>query len=122
MLWWYMEEVRAEFCDDPDNPERSAVPRLPNGWMLSLWGDQPGHATPSRGDRRVAIRACRAGHRVLFATASLWVARLAEAHHAGRLQEELVRLTRYPLLVVASVLGMSSSNGLLEVTIRLARS
>jgi len=50
-----------------------------------------------------AIRACQAGHRVLFATDSQWVARLAEAHHAGRLQEELVRLGRYPLLVVDEV-------------------
>jgi hypothetical protein len=31
----------------------------------------------------LAIRACQAGHRVLFATAAQWVARLAEAHHAG---------------------------------------
>ena len=51
----------------------------------------------------IAIRACQAGHRVLFATASEWVARLAEAHHAGRLQQELVRLGRYPLLVVDEV-------------------
>jgi len=51
----------------------------------------------------LAIRACQAGHRVLFATASDWVARLAEAHHAGRLQSELVRLGRYPLLVVDEV-------------------
>src|SRR5688500_2992459 len=51
----------------------------------------------------IAIRACQAGHRVLFATASEWVARLAEAHHAGRLQDELVRLGRYPLLVVDEV-------------------
>src|SRR5216110_340390 len=43
----------------------------------------------------LAIRGCQAGHRVLFATASEWVARLAEAHHAGRLQQELVRLGRY---------------------------
>ena len=48
----------------------------------------------------IAIRACQAGHRVLFATASEWVARLAEADHAGRLQQELIRLGRYPLLVV----------------------
>jgi len=48
----------------------------------------------------IGIRACQAGHRVLFATASEWVARLADAHHAGRLQDELVRLGRYPLLVV----------------------
>jgi DNA replication protein DnaC len=51
----------------------------------------------------LAIRACQAGHRVLFATASEWVARLAEAHQAGRLQPELVRLGRYPLLVVDEV-------------------
>src|SRR3954468_186654 len=51
----------------------------------------------------IAIRACQAGHRVLFATAAQWVARLAEAHHTGRLQDELVRLGRYPLLVVDEV-------------------
>ena len=51
----------------------------------------------------IAIRACQAGHRVLFATASEWVARLAEAHHSGRLQHELIRLGRYPLIVVDEV-------------------
>jgi DNA replication protein DnaC len=51
----------------------------------------------------LAIRACQAGHRVLFATAAEWVARLAEAHHAGRLQAELTKLTRVPLLVVDEV-------------------
>jgi DNA replication protein DnaC len=51
----------------------------------------------------LAIRACQAGHRVLFATASRWVARLADAHHVGRLQTELTRLGRYPLLVVDEV-------------------
>ena len=51
----------------------------------------------------LAIRACQAGHRVAFATAAGWVARLAEAHHAGRLQNELVRLGRYPLIVIDEV-------------------
>ena len=51
----------------------------------------------------LGIRACQAGHRVLFATASQWVDRLAEAHNAGRLQAELIRLARYPLLVVDEV-------------------
>jgi DNA replication protein DnaC len=51
----------------------------------------------------LAIRACQAGHRVQFATASQWVARLAEADTAGRLQAELVRLGRYPLLVIDEV-------------------
>ncbi len=51
----------------------------------------------------LAIRACQAGHRVLFATAAEWVTRLAEAHHTGRLQDELRRVGRYPLLVVDEV-------------------
>ena len=51
----------------------------------------------------LSIRACGAGHRVLFATAVEWVARLAEAHAAGRLQAELVRLGRYPLIVIDEV-------------------
>ena len=33
----------------------------------------------------IAIRACQAGHRVLFATASEWVDRVAAAHRDGRL-------------------------------------
>ena len=51
----------------------------------------------------IAIRACQAGHRVLFATASQWVDRLASAHHDGSLQDELRRLGRYPLIVVDEV-------------------
>lgn len=51
----------------------------------------------------LAIRACQAGHRVAFATAAEWVARLAEAHAAGRLQAELVRLGRYPLIAIDEV-------------------
>jgi len=51
----------------------------------------------------LAIRACQAGHRVLFATAADWVSVLAQAHHAGKLQAELVRLGRYPLLVIDEV-------------------
>jgi DNA replication protein DnaC len=51
----------------------------------------------------LAIRACQAGHRVHFATATEWVTRLADAHHSGHLQQELRRLGRYPLLVVDEV-------------------
>jgi DNA replication protein DnaC len=51
----------------------------------------------------LGIRACQAGHRVLFATAAQWVDRLAAAHHAGTLQAELARLGRYPLLIVDEV-------------------
>jgi len=51
----------------------------------------------------LSVRACQAGNRVLFATAAQWVDRLAEAHRAGRLQQELVRLGRYPLIVIDEV-------------------
>jgi DNA replication protein DnaC len=51
----------------------------------------------------IAIRACQAGHRVQFATASQWVDRLAAAHASGTLQAELARLARYPLLVIDEV-------------------
>jgi DNA replication protein DnaC len=51
----------------------------------------------------ISVRACQAGHRVLFATAAQWVTQLAEAHNAGRLQAELTRLGRYPLVVIDEV-------------------
>jgi DNA replication protein DnaC len=51
----------------------------------------------------LGIRACQAGHRVAFATASQWVDRLGEAHGGGRLQQELQRLARLPLLIIDEV-------------------
>ncbi|MBF8194561.1 ATP-binding protein [Nonomuraea sp. K274] len=51
----------------------------------------------------IGIRACQAGHRVQFATAAEWVARLADAHTAGRLHDELTRLGRYPLLIIDEI-------------------
>jgi DNA replication protein DnaC len=51
----------------------------------------------------LGIRACLAGQRVHFATATEWVARLGEASRAGRLEDELRRLGRVPLIVVDEV-------------------
>jgi DNA replication protein DnaC len=51
----------------------------------------------------VGIRACLAGQRVQFATATEWVARLGEAKRAGELEAELRRLSFVPLLVVDEV-------------------
>lgn len=51
----------------------------------------------------LAVGACRAGRRVVFASAALWVGRLAAAHDASRMQDELVRLGRYPLIVIVEV-------------------
>jgi DNA replication protein DnaC len=49
------------------------------------------------------IRACLAGHRVAFRTATEWVALLADAQRQGRLDAELTRLQRIPLLIVDEV-------------------
>jgi DNA replication protein DnaC len=51
----------------------------------------------------LGIRACLAGHRVLFKTATEWVAALGDAQRQGRLDDELRRLERYPLLVCDEV-------------------
>src|SRR5437016_12461880 len=46
----------------------------------------------------VSIRACLAGQRVVFATATEWVARLAEHKRQGSLETELRRLGLIPLI------------------------
>ncbi|MGH3995199.1 MAG: IS21-like element helper ATPase IstB [Pseudonocardiaceae bacterium] len=51
----------------------------------------------------LGIRACLAGQRVAFATATEWVARLGDAKRAGNLEAELARLGRIPLLIVDEV-------------------
>src|SRR5438552_15423073 len=51
----------------------------------------------------VSIRACLAGQRVAFATATEWVARLAEAKRQNGLDAELRRLSFIPVLVVDEV-------------------
>nr|WP_257032710.1 ATP-binding protein [Arthrobacter psychrochitiniphilus] len=43
----------------------------------------------------IATRAAHSGHRVLFDSATGWVARLAEAHNRGQLAAELAKLRRY---------------------------
>ena len=47
----------------------------------------------------LGIRACLAGQRVVFKTATEWVAALADAQRSGRLDDELARLQRIPLLI-----------------------
>ncbi|MBU6423214.1 MAG: IS21-like element helper ATPase IstB [Chloroflexi bacterium] len=51
----------------------------------------------------LGIRACLAGHRVAFATATEWVARLLDAQRLGHLESELRRLGRVPLVIVDEV-------------------
>jgi DNA replication protein DnaC len=47
----------------------------------------------------LGIRACLAGQRVIFKIATEWVALLADQQRQGRLDDELKRLERYPLLI-----------------------
>ncbi|QGV80767.1 IS21-like element helper ATPase IstB [Streptomyces ficellus] len=51
----------------------------------------------------LGVRACQAGHQVLFATAAEWGTRLSDAKAAGRLRAELARLDAYPVLIVDEV-------------------
>jgi DNA replication protein DnaC len=51
----------------------------------------------------ISIRACLAGQRVQFATATQWVARLSEAKRQGTLEAELKRLSFIPVIVVDEV-------------------
>jgi len=51
----------------------------------------------------LSIRACLAGQRVQFATATEWVARLSEAKRQDNLESELRRLSFVPLLVIDEV-------------------
>ena len=62
---------------------------------------------PGTGKTHIAtalgIRACLAGQRVIFATATQWVARLGEAKRQGQLEAELKRLSFVPCLVVDEI-------------------
>ena len=51
----------------------------------------------------LAVQAARRGYRVQFATAQEWVTRLAKAKRQGRLDDELEKLGRIPLLIVDEV-------------------
>src|SRR5213082_484361 len=51
----------------------------------------------------LSIRACLAGQRVQFATATEWVARLSEAKRQDNLEAELRRLSFIPVIVVDEV-------------------
>src|SRR4051812_11077153 len=51
----------------------------------------------------LAIKACQAGHRTLFATAQQWVDRLEQAQHRNSLDDDLRRLARSRLLVIDEI-------------------
>ena len=51
----------------------------------------------------ISVRACLAGQRVAFATATEWVGRLGDAKRRPALEAELRRLSFIPLIVVDEV-------------------
>jgi DNA replication protein DnaC len=51
----------------------------------------------------LGVQAARRGHRVAFATAHEWVLRLGQAKRQGRLDDELERLSRTPLVICDEV-------------------
>lgn len=51
----------------------------------------------------LGVKATQAYYSVLFDTASNWIARLATAHLAGRLEAELKKIRRYKLIIVDEV-------------------
>jgi hypothetical protein len=88
---------------------RLPIPRGPGTGSRLVTRGIPRRCPLPRGRRTRGLRGppCgsgpRAGHRVLFATATGWVSRLAEAHDRGRLPQELAKLRRYKLLIVDEV-------------------
>ena len=51
----------------------------------------------------LGVKATQAGQCVLFDTVSHWITRLADAHHAGRLDAELKKIRRYKLIIIDEV-------------------
>ena len=96
-----------DFDFDAQPTARQQVAALASGGFLLEARNVVLLGPPGTGKTHLAtalgIVAARHGHRVLFATATDWVTRLADAHRAGRLATELAKLRRYGLTVVDEV-------------------
>ncbi|MFI7410532.1 IS21-like element helper ATPase IstB [Streptomyces sp. NPDC049627] len=94
-------------CDHPRSFDRETVARLGKLDFVAARRNVVFVGPPGTGKTHLAVglgvRACQAGHAVLFATAAEWAARLAGAQDAGRLAEELAGLDDHAVLIVDEV-------------------
>ncbi|MFJ9587254.1 IS21-like element helper ATPase IstB [Streptomyces acidicola] len=97
-----------EFDEDyPRSFDRETVARLGKLDFVTARRNVVFVGAPGTGKTHLAtglgIRACEAGHPVLFATAAEWAVRLSAARVEGRLAEELTALDAHAVLIVDEV-------------------
>lgn len=93
--------------DHPRSFDRETVARLGKLDFVAARRNVMFIGAPGTGKTHLAtglgVRACEAGHQVLFATAAEWAARLSGARAEGRLAEELTALDAHAVLIVDEV-------------------
>lgn len=93
--------------EHPRTFDREAVARLGKLDFVAARRNVVFVGPPGTGKTHLAVglgvRACQAGHSVLFATAAQWAARLVGARDAGRLAEELAALDDHGVLIVDEI-------------------